>query len=493
MRAALLIGAAWAIAWTAAAQQPFDLDTTFRTVIDQQYIGSVLPLDDGDVIISGQFKFPGDTYWRGGARLNSDGSRDTDFAEVAFMGGKITPWNGRMYVGNGSIVRRCWLDGSLDTDFILMNSGPYFLSLQGGDYYVYPDGRVLMCGLHHLNDTIRGFVGSYTLIWFSDQGYLDTTRTHRQCNGIIYSIHPLPDGKFICSGFMTQYDGQPANGVIRIQPNGDLDTTFHTEVNWGWPFAFHLQDDGKLLCAGSFKWGSDPDTLSLVRLLPNGDLDPTFNNHIQTLFTVDNDPTYAPVSDILPLGNDRWIITGSFDRVEGAPRGGIALIDTAGNLSNDGFTGNGCGLFWNGFEWKGSIRKIVPTPDGSFYVHGGYHGYDDGTTNDTLQRMVSRLYGLDVGVQEQGAMPSAHAAGGLTIHPNPASSWVGMDYDLASAPDQAFIRVRDLVGRVIFQADLPARPQQVLWDSRSVPSGVYSVELWNKGYILLTQKLVIQQ
>jgi hypothetical protein len=48
-----------------------------------------------------------------------------------------------------------------------MNDGPYFASLQGGDYHVFPDGRVLMSGSHQLSDTIRGFVG-YEPIWFTN-------------------------------------------------------------------------------------------------------------------------------------------------------------------------------------------------------------------------------------------------------------------------------------------------------------------------------------
>ena len=50
---------------------------------------------------------------------------------------------------------------------------------------MYPDGRVLVCGLHELSDSIRGYVGFYDLIWFSNQGYLDTTAHHRQGNGIM--------------------------------------------------------------------------------------------------------------------------------------------------------------------------------------------------------------------------------------------------------------------------------------------------------------------
>lgn len=428
------------------AQGPFGLDTTFRMGLEQGYVRSAIEMD-GKVLISGMWRWPGELYDYSLDRLNADGSRDPSFQSSLAGGGELTWWNDRFYVGTAQTVRRRLADGAADPTFIEMNGGPYFSSLQGGDnYMVYPDGRVLMCGLHLLEDSIRGFMGSHTLIWFSNQGYLDTTRIHRQCDGIIYQVWEQPDSKILCSGFMTEYDGQPANGVIRIQPNGDLDTTFNTEVTgWGWPICSYTQPDGKIILGGAFKWAGIPDTLNLIRLLPNGDLDPTFNNDLQSIYTPGINPPNAPVSGIFPLDETRLIITGSFDRIEGEVRGGIALVDTAGNLINDHFDSPGCGAFWDGLFMQGSVRNIVAAQDGSYYIHGGYHGYNDGVVNDTAQRFVSRLYGLDVGIQNQ-----QEATPAMSLSPNPGTDELVVN--IGQAVEKGAIVVLDATGRMVLWA-----------------------------------------
>src|SRR6186713_975133 len=123
-RLAIFVSALWA-AHSTSAQAPFDLDTGFGTSITMKNVNAVLPLPDGDVIISGRIRFPGDQFYdRGGARLNPDGSRDLGFTGYPLMGGQITLWNNTLYVGNGSGLRRLFLDGSLDTTFNILDDYP---------------------------------------------------------------------------------------------------------------------------------------------------------------------------------------------------------------------------------------------------------------------------------------------------------------------------------------------------------------------------------
>lgn len=136
-------------------------------------------------------------------------------------------------------------------------------------------------------------------------------------------------------------------------------------------------------------------------------------------------PAGAPgpiVTNITPFGDDKYIITGTFTEVDGHPRGSIALIDTVGNLLDDLFTGEGCGGFqWDAtteyWGWLKTIAGITQAYDGSYYIYGAYHGYDDGTTNDTTQRLISRLYGLNVGIHEQ----VNKVLQPLSIVPNPSA------------------------------------------------------------------------
>ena len=490
LAATLAAGAAW-------PQQPFDLDPSFRFNADSWYINSTYPLPDGDVIISGVIAVPGE--WpieRLGARLNPDGSIDPDFRTFPSMGGKITPWQDQFYCGVGQVVRRFFMDGRIDSSYISIAQAPYCGFLQGGDYHVFPDGRVLVAGGHLLEDSIRGFVGLYGLIWFTNQGYLDTTRVHRTASSYILHLFPLPEDKFICSGYAWNFDGHDLTSTaFRVLPDGALDTTFHAPPGYVNIKAVHALPNGKLIIGGDESWLDNGDTVNLMRLMPDGSLDPTFHRPVIQDYNPILGGNYSNIiSSITPLGPDKYVITGRFTEFDGQPRGNIALIDTAGNLLDDLFAGEGCsGFQYVNFNdpsaWTNGIMGISQSTDGNYYIYGSYHGYNDGTTNDTLQRMVSRLHGLNVGVEEV-EVPVEKP---LTIYPNPASSYTTLAYDFKAALDKAYLSIRDVVGKEVQRLPIQAAEGQTVWDTRSISPGAYTVELVNGGKTLGTAKLIVKR
>ncbi|MBK9147946.1 MAG: delta-60 repeat domain-containing protein [Flavobacteriales bacterium] len=413
MRTAQVLGvAAMLLTQRIAGQQPFALDTGFRAEFDTWYVASALPLEDGRVIISGQVKFDGDIYFRSGVRLESDGTRDETYPDVAYMGGKLTRWNDRIYSGNGPGVRRQLLDGTLDPDFILMNNGPYFTSLQGGDYHVFPDGRVVMSGLHMLNDPVRGFVGDYNFIWFSNQGYLDTTRTHRTGNGALYDFIELPDGKFIADYNGTVYDGRPTSGIQRMHADGSLDTTFWTGMNWGAANDLLALPDGRVYAGGYFRFAGFPDdTLRVARFLTDGSRDQAFQAPQFSLGALPNAGDLGPlIRKLYMLPGGALVVMGQFQFVDGQPRRGICALDSTGALlpvfENAGISP----YVYQGFT-QASVEGMAPSADGDhWYIWGAYHQYSDGTTNDTAQRFVTRLHGGDVNIGPQETIDPASAA-----------------------------------------------------------------------------------
>jgi hypothetical protein len=468
----------------AIGQAPFELDTTFRAEFQTWYVASALPVEDDRVIISGQVKFDGDIYFRTGALLNSDGTRNLAFPDVAFMGGKLTRLNDRIYSGNGQIVRRQFMDGTLDESFILMNDDPYFNSLQGGDYHVFPDGRVVMSGMHMLNDPVRGFVGDYNFIWFSNQGYLDTTRTHRSGNGALYDFIELPDGKFIADYNGTVYDGRPTSGIQRMHADGSLDTTFNVGATYAQVGGFLPTSGDRVYVGGSMIITGEADTLNLVRLLPDGSLDPAFNNHLD-LGLVELTGLDGVISGIYPFDGDKLIVVGGFETIDGQPRNSIAVLDTNGVLLPIG-VGTGCGSYVHqGFTY-GSFQGLVPCGVDSFYIYGAYHGYDDGVVNDGAQRFISRLVGpyLEVGID-------ANIAAGpqpWSLHPNPAQTTVTIDCAACTGPAQFVIR--DAIGRAVQQASVLSGT--VLVGLEAISSGSYTLELWEQGRSLGVKRLIVQ-
>lgn len=464
------------VAASSLGQAPFDVDVTFSTTIETGGISSVVPLSDGRVVFSGRLGSPGDPgYWTSSGRFTSAGSLDFSYYISGLGGGKLTPWNELMYVAGGQTVRRLLADGHVDPTWQELELDPYIHILQGGDYHVFPDGRLVITGTHALYDSIRGFVGLYNLIWITADGRLDTTRVHRRGNGDLSKMRELPDGKFIIGGGLTEFEGHPVGNIIRVHPDGALDTTFQTNASWFYPTFYHPLVDGKVICTGDVVFSGSDDTLHVFRLLPDGSLDPTFNNHLAMWRTTDMDGI-AGVSSITPLGSDRYIVTGGFDRVEGQFRGGIAVIDTAGYLLDEPLGEVGCGTFWNGFYNIGLIVGIVSDPQSGYYIFGSYHGYNDGTTNDVYQRMVSRLYGLDVGVEEEPVQAGAI----LSLAPNPATDLIRVNFPTGAGAVNN-LEVLDITGQLV----LSARPtgQSAVLNVADLRSGVYFVRLITAGAV----------
>ncbi|MEZ4756331.1 MAG: delta-60 repeat domain-containing protein [Flavobacteriales bacterium] len=462
------------------AQVPFQLDPDFRTILGSVYVNSLAFLPDGDLLISGQLRFSDEGIQRRTARLNYDGSRDEAYPITGIGGGKLTEWDGRYYVATSQHVRRILPSGQADNLFQDPNADPLFGSLQGGDYHVYPDGRVLLSGAHTVDDPAHGFDGLYNLIWFTNTGWLDTTKQHRTSDGVVFEFEEQPDGKFLCTGTMFTYEGVPVSRIFRVHPDGSLDTTFSVPIDtWGEAFAFHTLPDGKILAGGVFRNQAQNDTLCLLRLLPNGDLDPSFAE-VRCKATFGEIPLgYLLDIDVLP--DDRILIAGRFDRVNGAVRGGIALLNGDGSLSDDAFTGEGCGLFVDdfGFRYKG-ISNVVPEPGGGFYIVGAYHGYDDGTQSYPDQRFITRLYGLDVGVREQERLRFALA-------PNPASGTAMLQ--LQDVPAQSRVLLRDALGRTVLH--VPVQQTTTALPLAGLAAGVHVVELWSGARRLGYERLVV--
>jgi len=321
----------------ALGQQPFGLDETFGTqiltsgVVTQQGVGSLQTMPDGTIVISGQFRFPGDQSTFSGARLAPNGSR---IEHIFQMGGRITPWNDEFYCGNGQGVKRFASNWTHDPTFDMNSSWPLVSIFQGGDYHVFPDGRLLVTGSHDMNDPMRGFMGPHQLVWFQNNGYLDTTRTHRQCNGILWTLKEQPDGKLLVGSWCTQFEGRPVGPVFRMHADGSLDTTFTAfmqHADYTYTYAFHTDQEGRCYAAGTYT--SIPgvtDTVCVVRMQANGERDPVF--HLAAFRNHINPNGVSRVTGMHLLENGQLVVTGDFDSVDGHPRKGIALLHADGNI-----------------------------------------------------------------------------------------------------------------------------------------------------------------
>lgn len=366
----------------------------------------------------------------------------------------------------------------------MLNGFDVFTPAQGGDFHIHPDGSLLISGAHFLNDTINGFEGIYSLIWFTNTGHVDMTKQHRKCNGVIYEIHEQPDGKFLCTGPLSEYEGTPVPQTFRVHPDGELDTTFDASaIGWGEVNRFSVLDDGRILASGVLKSSFfSQDTLQMVRLMPDGSLDPTFNNALEArrLHPPYLDKFIEIWHTVLPDG--RILLHGNFKEVDGESRTGIALLDENGYLLNDAFTGAGCGTYQNGQTIFHLTMGAALAPDGSLFIHGSYIGFDDGFTNDPGQRMISRLHGPTVGIAEHETMS-------FTLYPNPANSLATVE--LEQLPRNGQLVLRDAMGREVLWQRVAGYHNNV--ELQGLGAGVYLLEVWEDGGRKAAQRLVVER
>jgi len=481
-KAHCIIVAANLAATMSIAQQPFDIDPAFQTTLTTttnfgQYVASIFIDLDATIVVSGQFRFPGDLATRNGARLNADGTQNGNFTNLPVLGGKITPWSNKYYCMAGQQVYRSLPSWNNDAAFDMNSSWPLVSIFQGGDYHVFPDGRILFTGGCPMNDPDHGFVGEFNLIWFTNTGYLDTTRIHRKGNGNMFefeALHPASPqgqaGQFICSIQGTEYEGSPVAPVFRINADGSLDPSFNAPLQpWGESRVFLPLENGQVLAGGNRQIIGQPDTICVIRFMQDGSLDPAF--HLALFKDLLGYPS-PWVSDIETLPDGRLMVVGNFDEVDGLPRRGIVMLHSDGTVDESVFNDAGCDPYTYTVGTSQYQSRVVGgitlAPDGSYYIYGSYNGYDDGTTSYPEQRFVSRLYGLNVGVQE-------HEMELLQVAPNPTYGPLTVTLSENSTAQRA--EVLDANGRLVRAERVPAGVQQLTMDLSELSEGAYVLRL----------------
>jgi uncharacterized delta-60 repeat protein len=226
-------------------------------------VEAVIAQPDGKVLIAGAFTSVNETNRNRIALLNSDGSLDLDFDPGTGANGKI--WaaalqaDGKVVVAgdfgivNGTNrvrVARLNADGSLDTEFDPAggpNNRVYSVAVQS-------DGKVLIGGQFSL---VNG-VSRSRIARLNANGALDTDfnpGTGANDPSVIFAVAWQPNGKVLIGGNFTSINNTNRSRMARLNDNGSLDAEFAPNVDGGVIVAVHsivVQLDGKVLFSGLF-------------------------------------------------------------------------------------------------------------------------------------------------------------------------------------------------------------------------------------------------
>jgi uncharacterized delta-60 repeat protein len=286
---------------------------------------------DGKVLVGGQFTSIAGVARSGLARLNRDGSLDTQFTphpmgtwEAAYVYALALQPDGRIVVANYSWVYRLNPDGSLDSTFQAssMDRNPLSIALQ-------PDGRILVGGqFEKVNSVARN-----NLVRLQANGQLDATFDPGSGPGGRYSwtsawitaLALQPDGKVLAGGVFSRFAGVERNNLARLNPDGTLDTSFapalvRIEVDY-YSRSVHgiaIQPDGKVLVCGSVEATNAHGMVfgQLFRLNVPGDLDDSFHPQVEG----------GQALCVAPAEQGGVLLGGSFELVNGQPRRGLARL-----------------------------------------------------------------------------------------------------------------------------------------------------------------------
>jgi uncharacterized delta-60 repeat protein len=324
-------------------------------------IDLVAAQSDGKVLIVGPFTSVNGTTRNGVARLNSDGKLDSTFNPGA---GISSPGNGAindLQIDSGgkavlaggfdsfnNVTRHMWvrlsLDGSVDPTFDAGKNLIRDIISPTADgikrFSFYPDGQLVIIGYFQAGN-------KYDLARVAVDGTIDTTFQATAVSNA--AVAAQPDGRvLIGDGFINTFTG----GLNRLNADGQTDITFHAAANR--PTLIRLQPDGRILLLD----------FTLRRLNYDGSSDPTFQ-----VPQIASGNSASPTLAGMELQSDgRILINGSFNRVNGIPRTGVARLLPDGSV--DPTFVPDPSVIATGFARNFSTRLVVGT--GEFVLIGGF-------------------------------------------------------------------------------------------------------------------------
>jgi uncharacterized delta-60 repeat protein len=352
------------------------LDTSFNPGTGANNILRAIALQpDGKILIGGNFTTYNGVGRNRIARLNADGSLDTTFLNTGtganstvyaiavqadgkvLIGGVFTGYNG---TARNSIARLN-ADGSLDTNFL--NTGMGANSGSVNAVALQPDGKILIAGVF----TSYNGVGRNRVARLNADGSLDTSfNPGTGANSAVYAVALQPDGKIFIGGFFSSYNGTSRDAIARLNADGSVDTTFlntATAADNGTVYAIALQADGKVLIAGFF-------TSNIIRLNADGFVDTSFNP---------GTGANGGLNAIALQADGKVLIGGVFTSYNGTARNRFARLSGNGSLDTN-FLNTSTGAD------NDSVNAIALQPDGKILIGGFFTGYN-GTTRNSIARL----------------------------------------------------------------------------------------------------------
>jgi uncharacterized delta-60 repeat protein len=364
---------AWALLFSGTvlhAQSNF-LDSIFDIGTGAQggFVESMAIQPDGKILICGNFTsfngFPKSYV----ARLNSNGSVDTNFtANVSYWtrymsvqaDGKIVIGGYFNYVEGQSrnLLARLNADGSLDPSFDVGTGceGGMGVAVDGKtNAFVFaiaiqPDQKILVGG----NFTNYNGVFRRGVVRLNTNGVLDETFNGTGVNNWLRSMRVQDNGQIILTGWFTEYNNRPYNRMVRVNADGSADTNFN--AYFGDLTSIYTSaglPDGKMVVGGHTVNSNSVFQQEVVRLNTDGSYDTNFNNG--------GSGANDKIESVAVQSDGKIVIGGYVSLYNGAAVQNLARLNSDGTLDNT-FSASVDNWIWT----------VLLQADGKLLICGGF-------------------------------------------------------------------------------------------------------------------------
>ena len=261
--------------------------------------------------------------------------------------------------------------------------------------------------------------------------------------GNISTISVQSDNKIIIGGTFNSYQGNPCNGIARINNDGSFDTTFNVGIGVtgfnDYVYATAIQTNGKILIGGTFEGYNGTNSSSIARLNTDGSLDTTF---AATGSGFNNTVTAIKIQ---PDG--KILVSGWFTAYNGVPVNRLIRLNSDGTIDSTFTVGTGLDNFARSFAIQNDNKILI----------GGVFTEYNGTSVGRLARLnTPTLTNNEVEVVET-----------TIVFPNPSNGIFNISSEVAFTT----IRVFNSLGQNILETNY----SQI--DLSQYPRGMYLLEL----------------
>jgi uncharacterized delta-60 repeat protein len=239
------------------------------------------------------------------------------------------------------------LDASFNPNLPILTNGANLIIVK-----LLVNDKLLISGDFVSNNSIANPINKIARL--NSDGSVDNTfSTGVGANSKIFAIYNQPNGKIIVAGRFTNYNGTLAKGLVRLNEDGSIDSSFTPPVitnSGGGTWAITVQTDGKILIGGLFTRINGINLNNLARLNEDGTVDSEF---------IMGSGTDDSVNSIVVQPDGKIIIGGSFSSYRNISFNHMVRIFDSGGVDNSFSTNN--------TQMRG-VSKISLQPDGKLIV-----------------------------------------------------------------------------------------------------------------------------